>query len=251
MRYSTIRSVTTTMNTAKPKSRTASDSDAAARQYRIMIVDDHPIVRRGLVAMVNQEPDLLVCAEAEDYQHALAAVSSEKPDLAVIDLALKGINGLELIKQLKSINADLPVLVLSMHDESLYAERALRAGARGYIMKQSGTEKLVIAIRAVLRGELYLSQKMATRILGKLVTGKKEESTSPVAGLSDRELEIYELIGRGRTSRQVSEDLCISVKTVESHREHIKQKLGLTSATELIRHATQWVTSVDNGGLGV
>ena len=234
-----------TTTKAKPRNHTTAPSVA---YRRILIIDDHEIVRRGLVAMINQESDLRVCAEAEDYRQALAAAAEQKPDLAVIDLALKGINGLELIKQLKSVDPDLPMLVLSMHDESLYAERVLRAGARGYIMKQSGTEKLIIAIRAVLRGELYLSEKMATRILGKIVIGKKhEEHQTPFASLSDRELEVFELIGKGHPSRKIAEDLCISVKTVESHREHIKQKLGLKTAAELVRHAAQWTALGESG----
>jgi len=222
-------------------SRRNSKPAASDKKINVLIVDDHPIVRRGLVELLNQEPDLKVCAEAEDARQALTAVKQHTPDLAVVDLTLKDIGGLELIKQLKHTHPELPVLVLSMHDETLYAERALRAGARGYSMKQEGPDKLAGAIRTVLRGEVFVSERMSSRLLGKLVGGRADVADSPLQRLSDRELEVFELLGRGLGTRQIAERLCVSVKTIESHREHIKDKLNLTNATELVQHATQWV----------
>ena len=191
--------------------------------------------------MINQEPRLEVCAEAENYHEGLDAIRTQKPDLAIIDLTLKDIGGLELVKQVKAIDAELPMLVLSMHDETLYAERVLRAGARGYIMKQEGTDKLITAIGMVMQGEMYVSERMASRMLGKFVSGQRGAGSSPLERLSDRELEVFELIGRGFGTREVAERLCVSIKTIESHREHIKEKLKLRNANELVQHATQWV----------
>ena len=223
------------------KNRKKDGDPAPSAAVRILIVDDHPIVRRGLIGMINQEPDLKVVAEAENFHQALEAIKADMPDLAVVDLTLEGISGLELIKQIKVMWPNLPVLVLSMHDEMLYAERVLRAGAKGYIMKQEGTERLSLAIRTIMRGEIYVSERMASRMLGKFVGGKREGGSSPLDRLSDRELEVFELLGKGMGTRQVAEKLCVSIKTIESHREHIKLKLGLKSANELIQHATQWV----------
>jgi len=208
---------------------------------RVMIVDDHPIVRRGLVEMIEQEEDLNVIGEAEDAHSALQALKKLELDVAIVDLTLKDIGGLELIKQIQVLQPELPMLVLSMHDETLYAERALRAGAKGYIMKQEGTDKLITAIRTVLRGEIYVSEKMASRMLGKLVGGKARTDGSPLDRLSDREIEVFELLGRGLGTRQIAERLSVSIKTIESHREHIKEKLHLKNANELVQHATQWV----------
>ena len=213
------------------------------RATRVLIVDDHPVVRKGLTAMINQEEDLRVCAETEDFHQALAAIKEHVPDLAVVDLTLSGIGGLALVKHLESSNPDLPVLVLSMHDETLYAERVLRAGAKGYIMKQEGTDKLVTAIRRILHGEIYVSEKMSSKMLGQLVGRGPRTSGSHLETLSDRELEVFELIGRGQGTRQIAERLCLSFKTVESHREHIKEKLELSNANELVQHATQWVVT--------
>ncbi len=211
----------------------------------LIIVDDHPIVRKGMVMLINQEQDLNVVAEAEDYHQGIAAVKEHSPDLAVVDLTLKDIGGLELIKQLHTTHPDLPILVLSMHDESLYAQRVLRAGARGYVMKQVGADKLITAIRTVMRGDIYVSQDVATRLLGQLAGGANDSSKTPLENLSDRELEVFELLGKGLGTRQVAERLCVSIKTVESHREHIKDKLGLKNAAELIQHATQYAIRQD------
>lgn len=225
----------------KAKARKSTENGAESKILRILIVDDHPVVRRGLVAMINQEEDMEVMFEAEDYYQGLDNIRNEEIDLAIIDLTLKDIGGLELVKQVKAINENLPMLVLSMHDETLYAERVLRAGARGYIMKQEGTDKLIDAIRAVMRGDVYVSEQMSSRMLGKFVGGKRDTGSSPLERLSDRELEVFELIGRGFATREVAERLCVSIKTIESHREHIKEKLHLKNANELVQHATQWV----------
>ncbi len=227
---------------AKKKAKSkASTPQTSAGDAKILIVDDHPIVRRGLVELIQSEPDLKVIGEAEDYHGALDQLKKGGFDLAIIDLTLADIGGLELIKQIKALYPDLPLLVLSMHDEALFAERALRAGARGYIMKQTGSEKLITAIRRVLSGEVYLSEKMASRVLGSMVGGAHKSEIGRLEQLSDRELEVFQLIGTGLTTRQIAERLCVSIKTIESHREHIKSKLGLQNATELVQHATRWV----------
>jgi len=208
---------------------------------RIMLVDDHPLIRQGLSQLINRERDLEVCAEAEDSQTAMAHLETHKPDFAIVDISLKTVDGLTLIKQMKSRSIHLPMLVVSMHDESLYAERALRAGARGYIMKHEGTEKVIEAIRHVLAGKIYLSDQMDTRLLQQAVMGKEGATYSPIERLSDRELEVFEMIGQGLPSRKIAEKIFVSVKTVDTYRTHIKEKLGLNNAMELIQHALHWV----------
>lgn len=215
--------------------------NSLVQRTRVFIVDDHPIVRQGLAQMINQEADLVVCGEAENAQEALEAVATLQPDLVLVDLSLKGGSGLDLIKSLKIHYATLPMLVVSMHDESLYVERVLRAGARGYIMKQEATDTMLSAIRRVLRGEIYVSDKMMTRILGKLVLDVPETGSSTLERLSNRELEVFRLIGEGQSTRHIAEALHVSIKTVESHRAHIKEKLHLQDTVDLVRHAVQWV----------
>lgn len=214
---------------------------------KILIVDDHPLVREGLADLVNKEKDLVVCGQAEDAYQAMEAIRELKPDMAIVDISLKETSGLELIKDIKIQHPGLPVLTLSMHEESVYAERALRAGAKGYIMKREATKKVVTAIRKVLRGQLYLSEKMTTRLVHKFVDGKPEAGTSPIDRLTDRELEVFSLLGRGNGTRQISEQLHLSVKTIETYRSRIKEKLNLTSASELLQHAFQWVNSEGKG----
>lgn len=224
--------------------RRSREAEAEQRKTRVMAVDDHPIVRQGLRELVNGEPDMCVVAEAADAREAMAAAKEHRPELAVIDLTLKDMGGLELIKQLQAVQPELKVIVMSMHDEKLYAERALRAGAKGYLMKQEGTDKLIDGIRTVVRGGIFVSDKMASRMLGRYLGGKPElDARSPIERLSDREIEVFEMLGRGVGTRDIADKLCVSVKTVESHREHIKQKLKLASANELVQHATQWVLS--------
>jgi len=211
------------------------------------VVDDHPIVRERLAELINQEPDLNVCAEAEDSHQALKAVQTHAPDLAIVDITLKDTYGIELIKQLKERHPKLPVLVLSMHDESLYGERALRAGAKGYLTKQEATKKVVGAIRHILAGGIFVSEKMASTILHKLTTGNSTEGGgSPVDVLSDREMEVFQLLGEGLGVRKIADNLFVSVKTVEAHREHIKQKLNFKSSSELLRYAIQYVLKDGN-----
>ena len=219
---------------------------ANEKKTNILLVDDHPIVRQGLAELVNQQTDLVVCGQAEDAHQAMKAVKELKPDMAIVDISLKETSGMELIKDLNSQYPDLPVLALSMHDESLYAERALRAGARGYIMKDEATEKVIMAIHKILRGEIYISDKMATKMMRKLVGSSTELTTSPVERLSDRELEVFQLIGKGFGTRQISERLFLSIKTIETYRAHIKEKLHLADSAEMLRYAIQWVNSRKN-----
>ena len=207
---------------------------------RVLIVDDHPIVRQGLAQLLEQEEDLTVCGEASCAQSALEAIEQLEPSIVIVDILLKDVNGFELIKMIKSRFGKIPVLVMSMHDESLYAERSLRAGARGYIMKEEATDKMLTAVRKVMDGEIYLSDRMVSRILHRLAEGK-DEAESPLNRLSDRELEVFQLLGEGTPTRQIAERLNVSVKTVESYRAHIKEKLELASSTELIKQAVQWV----------
>jgi DNA-binding NarL/FixJ family response regulator len=215
----------------------------AAAKRKVFIVDDHPIVRQGLAALINTEPDLAVCGDAEDSASALRRIEELSPDLAVIDISLNGPDGLDLLKSVRARDVNLPVLILSMLDESLYAERALHAGANGYIMKQEATERLLVAIRRILDGEIYLSERMSNRMLHRFAAGSPVGSQSPMAELSDRELEVFRLIGEGRGTRQIAQELHISVKTVESYQAHIKEKLSLKNARELVQQAIQWTVA--------
>ncbi|NLH40273.1 MAG: response regulator transcription factor [Planctomycetes bacterium] len=213
------------------------------KKRTVLIVDDHPIVRQGLTQLINQESDLLVCGQAEDAHDAIAAIRQFHPDMVIVDISLKDTSGVELIKDLKVQFPELPVLTLSMHDEAVYGERALRAGARGYIMKQEATEKVVTAIRRVLAGEVYVSDGMAAKMVSKLVGGVSKKPASPIESLSDRELEVFRMIGEGFNTREMAEKLHLSVKTIETYRAHIKDKLALQDASELLRSAIQWVNS--------
>ena len=217
--------------------------DAKKKKAKILIVDDHPILRQGLSQLINQEEDLSICGEAKDAQQGMDRISRLNPDLAIIDITLEGIDGLELIKLVKSRFPKLPILVLSMHDEAIYAERALRAGARGYIMKQEASDVIISAIRKVLKGEIHVSSRMASRLLNKVADGRADRGGSAVEELSDRELEVFTLIGQGLGTRKIAEKLCLSIKTVETYREHIKNKMELANATELVRQAVKWVES--------
>jgi DNA-binding NarL/FixJ family response regulator len=208
---------------------------------RILIVDDHPIMRQGLVTLINNEPDLTVCCEAENAQQAMNGIAADRPDLVILDITLPDKNGLEVIKDLQASDPALPILVVSMHDEGLYAERVLRAGGRGYVMKQEGGKRLVEGIRQVLRGQISVSEKMAGRIL-ELFSGRRPAAGgSPTATLTDREFEVFQLIGQGKKTSDIASHLHLSVKTVEVHRLHIKAKLGLADNTSLIREAVRWV----------
>jgi DNA-binding NarL/FixJ family response regulator len=230
------------MNISEPTSaKNTSPANAKKNAIRVLVVDDHPLMRKGVSQLIDQEHDLTVVGEAEDAHKAMTAVESAKPDVALIDISLNGSSGIELIKNLKVRFPNLKMLVLSMHDESVYAHRALRAGACGYIMKQEGTERVLTAVRKVIGGEIYLSERMGSRMLHTLVNGREPSAGSPVEVLSDRELEVFSLIGQGHGTRPIAEKLHLSVKTIESHRAHIKEKLNLQTAAELVHHAIQWV----------
>jgi DNA-binding NarL/FixJ family response regulator len=207
---------------------------------KVLVIDDHPIVRERLAELINQEADLVVCGEAEDSHQARKAVAEFQPDIAIVDITLKDTYGIELIKEFKDRYPKLPMLVLSMHDEALYGERALRAGARGYLTKQEATKKVVDAIRKVLAGEIYTSEKMAATILQKVAGGKAPGGGSPTDVLTDRELEVFQLLGQGKTVKEIAESLFVSAKTVEAHREHIKQKMNFKTSAELLRYAIQF-----------
>jgi DNA-binding NarL/FixJ family response regulator len=207
----------------------------------VFIVDDHPVFREGLVRIINQEADLVVCGEAGNAAEALARVDAARPALVVIDISLDGMNGLELVKSLRGRLPESRLLVVSMHPESLYAERALRAGANGYIMKRESGRTLLAAMRHVLDGKTHVSQELNELILRRVSDPGRRAGGSAVERLSDRELEVFQLIGQGFGTRQVAETLSVSMKTVETHREHIKEKLGVDSTSELVRRAIHWV----------
>ena len=217
-----------------------------APKVRVLLVDDHPIVRQGIRTVVDLEPDLEVCGEADGAAEALRAVEEFRPDLAVVDLSLKDSSGLELIKDLRIRYPRLLVLVLSMRDESFYAERVLRAGARGYVVKDEGCAVVVEAIRKVLKGQIYLSDRIASKMIGSYVGGARP-GTASMEQLSDREVEVFELLGKGLPSREIAQLLHVSVKTVDSHRENIKRKLGIEDATGLLKHAIEWLRRQDDG----
>jgi DNA-binding NarL/FixJ family response regulator len=210
------------------------------RTYKILVVDDHPVVRHGMAQLIAAESDLEVCGEASDAGDALDLIKSTSPDLMMVDISLQGVNGIELIKQVKAIDSSIRMLVASMHDESLFAERALRAGAMGYISKEADGQEIVTAIRQILKGKIYLSPRMADHMLHRVVDGNGELAESSIETLSDRELQVFELIGKGLSTREVAKRLHLSPKTVETYREHIKAKLNLKNSNELVRHAVKW-----------
>ncbi len=223
----------------KESSKPASKSEKAKR---IVIVDDHPLFRKGLEQLINSSDDAFnICGEAGDAAEGMSVIRQLKPDLAIVDLSLPGANGIELIKNIRAEFQKLPVLILSMHDESLYALRALRAGAQGYVMKQEALENVINAIREVLAGRPYLSHDMSSKLITNFASGSNQ--ANPTDKLSDRELEILELIGKGRDVREIAQALHISTKTVETHRAHIKEKLNLKNARQVTRFAVQWLES--------
>lgn len=216
---------------------------SSAKKNRVLVVDDHPIVRQGLALLINREPDLTVCAEAEDASTAMQSIPASKPDILVVDISLNGPDGLDLLKDIRTRFPELPVLILSMHDESIYAERALRAGAQGYIMKQEASEKVLLALRRILNREIYVSDRISNQMLKRFIGNSQRSRPASVSDLTDRELEVFRLIGEGHTTRQIADQLHISIKTVESYQAHIKEKLSLKSARELVQHAIQWSIS--------
>jgi DNA-binding NarL/FixJ family response regulator len=208
---------------------------------RIFIVDDHPLLRRGLAELINREPDMVFCGEAEDSPSAIKAISQIKPDLVIVDISLKGYNGIELIKNIKAFDSKIQVLVLSMHDESIYAMRVLKAGAKAYVMKQEVVDKVMEAVRRIRAGKVFVSERVASRMLDQVVVGGDPAPDSPVDLLSDRELEIVNMIGSGLPTREIAAKLHISIKTVESHRARIKEKLNLQNAIQLVQFCVRWV----------
>jgi DNA-binding NarL/FixJ family response regulator len=215
--------------------------DAVKRS--VFIVDDHPIVRQGLALLISREPDLEVCGDAEEANGALRLIDTLRPDLAIVDISLDGPDGLDLLKNIRTRGSRLPVLILSMLDEAVYAERALRAGANGYIMKHEATEKVLVAIRRILDGEIYVSDAMAKQMLHRFAGEVPPGDRSPIADLTDRELEVFRLIGKGHGTRQIADQLHISIKTVESYQARIKEKLSLHNSRELVQRAVRWTTA--------
>ena len=214
--------------------------EAVSAKAKVLIVDDHPVVREGLAMHLATQPDLEVCGEAEDLPGALALLASAGPDVAIIDISLKNSSGIELIKRIRDRQDAVRILVWSMYPESLYAERALRAGAQGYLNKGQATRHVLDAVRAILQGRVYVSGELADRLLQRVV-GQKPEEHSAISGLSDRELEAFQHIGEGMTTESIAQKMHVSPKTVETFRARIKEKLGISNLTELIQRATQWV----------
>ena len=223
--------------------RSKKRSGSAARvRNQVLIVDDHPIVREGLRRLIDQERDLAVCGEAESPLEAIAAIRELKPDVVIVDISLKQGDGIELLKDARVHNPTLPILVLSMHDEAIYAERMLAAGANGYIMKQAASDQFLLALRHVLGGGIYVSESVGNRMIRRLASGGAYGSANPIDRLSNRELQILQMIGRGLSTREAAETLSLSVKTVEAHRQHIKRKLNLTTGSQLIQYAVSWIS---------
>jgi DNA-binding NarL/FixJ family response regulator len=220
---------------------------SAPARHRLLLVDDHPFMRAGLAQLIERQSDLVVCGEAGSPAEAMQKLHGAAVDLVLTDLTMPGRSGVEFIKDLRAMAADLAILVVSMHDETIYAERVLRAGAQGYIMKEAGGDSLLAAIRQVLAGQVYVSARMSAQILGGLSGKKPRGSTSPIEALSDREFEVFKLIGRGQGTKEMAAQLHISPKTVDVHRSRIKEKLGLTDVTALIHHAVRWVETQDGG----
>jgi DNA-binding NarL/FixJ family response regulator len=236
---------------SKPARRTApvvpDSPPTTTPRRRVLLVDDHPFMRAGLAQLIERQPDLAICGEAGNPAEALRLLPKARPDLVLSDLTMPGRSGLEFVKDLLATEPSLSILVVSMHDEAVYAERALRAGARGYIMKEAGGEALLGAIRQVLGGKVYVSPQMSARILEGLSSRRPRGSSSPIEKLSDREFEVFQLIGEGRSTRDIAAQLHLSAKTVDVHRSHIKEKLELKDATSLIRHAVRWVETRQTG----
>ena len=215
-------------------------SETGAHKHSVFIVDDHPLVREGLTNLINGQSDLTVCGEAKNSAEAIDGITEERPDVAIIDISLTNESGLELIKNLVKQFPQVAVVVLSMHDEALYAERALRAGARGYVMKHETSKSVLASIRRVLGGDIYVSERIVNRMALRLSSARRPLASSPVERLSDRELEIFQLLGQGRTPSEIARDLNLSLKTVQAYCARAKEKFGVTSLTELLRAAIRW-----------
>jgi DNA-binding NarL/FixJ family response regulator len=217
-----------------------STDTAGTGRTRVLLVDDHALVRQGMAAIINEQPDMTVCGEADGVRSAIAAVAETEPNVALVDLSIKDGDGLELLRDIRSRFPDVRTLVISMYDETVYAERALRAGAKAYLMKAEAARTVIAAIRLVLRGGTYLSPRMSARLADQSQRGPEGAGKSGSDRLSDRELQVLRCVGRGMSTREIADELFISVKTVEAHREHIKEKLGLVSAGELLRYAIEY-----------
>ncbi len=228
---------------SRPRSHKPQNQPAQNPVKRVLLIDDHPIMRHGLAQLIRAEAGLEVCGEAGSARDGVAAVGNLKPDLTVIDLTLPDKNGLELLKDIQALHPGTLCLVLSMHDETMYGERALRAGARGYIMKEAAADHLITAVRKVLSGGIYVSDGMASRMLEQVMGQRGKSNTSVIDTLTDRELEVLEMIGHGIATKVIAERLNISARTVEAHRAHIKDKLAVTDGAALVRYAVQWVES--------
>ncbi|MDB6054073.1 MAG: two component transcriptional regulator, LuxR family [Verrucomicrobiales bacterium] len=243
------------MNKGKPKSKSPARQAKAhvpvksllssTPRKKILVVDDHPMTRAGVVQLINKQSDIEVCQEAGNPSEAMQSLSKIHPDLVMTDMTMPGRSGVEFIKDILALYPSLSILVVSMHDEVIYAERAIRAGARGYIMKEAGGEKLLAAIRRVLSGQVYVSDEMSQRILDAMSGQTPRGSSSPIKKLSDREFEVLQLIGHGKSTREIAGQLHLSPKTVDVHRAHIKEKLELKDSTSLVRHAVRWIETED------
>lgn len=239
------------MNKRTPRSPAApkkSPLPAVAPRGKILVVDDHPMTRAGVVQLLSKQLDLEVCGEASNPAEALRLLPQCQPGLVLADISMPGRSGAEFIKDVLTLHANLPILVVSMHDELIYAERMLRAGARGYVMKEAGGEELLVAIRQVLGGQVYVSKRMSARLLDAMTGHRPRGSSSPIEKLSDREFEVFQLIGQGKGTREIAQQLHLSPKTVDVHRSHIREKLELKEATALVRHAVRWMETQGMGG---
>lgn len=225
------------------KAESPGGSKQEPKRSRVFLVDDHPMMREGMGRLIDGEPGMMFCGGAGNAEQALSEFARCKPDIVITDITLPGRSGLDLIKDLKAVDPELRVLVFSMHDEGIYAERALRAGARGYLMKEAGSEKMLEAIRTVLSGEISVSPKMASKILSLFSGQRPRGSSSPIEKLTDREFDVYQLIGQGKATKDIADQLHLSHKTVAVHRANIKEKLGIASVTELMHQAVRWVES--------
>jgi DNA-binding NarL/FixJ family response regulator len=234
------KAISPSRRTAVKSGDNASQANLSGRK-KILLVDDHPMMRAGLAQLINMQVDMVVACEVGSPAEALNAIPKYQPDLLATDMTMPGRSGIEFVKDIAAIHADLPILVVSMHDELIYAERVLRAGARGYIMKEAGGENLLAAIRHVLSGQTYVSERMSAKMVESMTSRTPRGSSSPIAKLSDREFEVFQLIGQGQSTREIAKHLHLSPKTVDVHRSHIKEKLDLRDVTALVRHAVRWV----------
>lgn len=239
--------MTTTKKAPAARGAALSVTPTAETRKKILVVDDHPFMRAGLAQLIDRQPDMVVGGEAGNPAEALQFLARSRPDLVLTDITMPGRSGAEFLKDILALHPELPVLVISMHDEQIYAERMLRAGARGYIMKEAGGEALLAALRQVLRGEVYVSPRMSARILEAMSGGRPRRSNSPIAKLTDREFEIFQLIGQGKSTHDIAAQLHLSTKTIDVHRANIKGKLGIADMTGLVRHAVRWVETQGQG----